>query len=802
MTNLVQSSTATNCAGWQTFSKQGDDAKPTILYSGQGGQSSVGSKHLSYTFFDNLHPQYMVVDGLGRTHFYESNDLTGPKFGYAPGTTTYEGGSMQDTTCGGGEKTTLNYWNVGDCLHRGYDKVMASLEAHVATLPSSTFPSPSQTSLSRAPAPSSSSSSSSSPTPSPTTAPVLTPSSSPEASPSNGSTACIEPASTVGSLNTSVAALTTAPAFGVGLSALKNATATTHLQVIVGREQGKFAKPRDLQWHPLHPTELWVTNADAADVSILSFDAQGELAASERLADRAKYHYMSHVSSLAFATGAGRFATCQESTNTYDGLTARAAGERGNRFMGPTLFDSDPAQRVTSMGKLCTAEQLLNNDTTCFLRHIDMLHESPNCMGIVHDPEAYKCGSGSVQKNVFFAFDGWGKDDQAAADADANTARTGMLMRYDFERDHGGCNTYLCADHGEAEVRRYEDVLLTREPGVVSHMAIDAHRDLYIADSGARRLLRVDVDSGRSARSAIYDFPIYSSTHLHFNYKMWSCTMYEVLVDGSHPGLMPADRGDNFMPAGVAQQGGILYVSNFVSGNILAIDTYTGDIVATIETGRMRALAGITLKGDHLYVLDQVCGELLRVKRGVAAAEDEDDGGGRPPRPARPYPNSPVCNATAFEEPTVGDAIEHDPGYMNIAIPYDYGGGSSPCHDPQTNRSLFNLDALLMAGHTCHRCLPEPCQNGGTCTGQQEAGFTCRCPEGFAGDVCQIRESSPATTEANASTDFLEAVASISGSSTPSTKENSGQLQSSMANLRPSTLFVLALISSVMLTLG
>merc|ERR1712072_649179 len=69
-----------------------------------------------------------------------------------------------------------------------------------------------------------------------------------------------------------------------------------------------------------------------------------------------------------------------------------------------------------------------------------------------------------------------------------------------------------------------------------------------------------------------------------------------------------------------------------------------------------------------------------------------------------------------------------------------------PCHDPRTNRSLFNLDALLMAGHTCHRCLPEPCQNGGTCTGQQEAGFTCRCPEGFSGDVCQIRESSPVTT--------------------------------------------------------
>ena len=46
-------------------------------------------------------------------------------------------------------------------------------------------------------------------------------------------------------------------------------------------------------------------------------------------------------------------------------------------------------------------------------------------------------------------------------------------MRYDFERDHGGCNTYLCADHGEAEVRRYEDVVLTRVPNVPSHLEMD-----------------------------------------------------------------------------------------------------------------------------------------------------------------------------------------------------------------------------------------------------------------------------------------------------------------------------------------
>ena len=142
----------------------------------------------------------------------------------------------------------------------------------------------------------------------------------------------------------------------------------------------------------------------------------------------------------------------------------------------------------------------------------------------------------------------------------------------------------------------------------------------------------------------------------------------------------------------------------------------------------------MSLKGNTLYVLDQVRGQLFRVDRKISADDYIHDAS----RPARPYPTSPTCNVSSSEEPTIGDAIEHDPGYMNIAIPYDYGN-SGPCHNPQTNSSMFNLDALLMAGHTCHRCLPEPCLNGGTCEGVQEAGFTCSCPDGFSGDMCQIK---------------------------------------------------------------
>lgn len=226
------------------------------------------------------------------------------------------------------------------------------------------------------------------------------------------------------------------PAFGVA-DILRNATSSTNVRTIVNASEGRFSRPRDLKWHPLHADELWVANSDSADFSILTLGEGGFEKKVTKLSDRAKYHYMPNVSSFSF-NKQGRFATCQESTNTYDGLTARG-GEIGNRFMGPSLFDSDPKLRVTQMGDLCSESQLnLEDNTTCFLRHIDMLHSSPMCQGLVSDPELYKCGGGSLHKNVYWAFDGWGGDDQTS-----NTRRKGMLMRFDFERDHGGCNSYL-----------------------------------------------------------------------------------------------------------------------------------------------------------------------------------------------------------------------------------------------------------------------------------------------------------------------------------------------------------------------
>ena len=46
--------------------------------------------------------------------------------------------------------------------------------------------------------------------------------------------------------------------------------------------------------------------------------------------------------------------------------------------MGPTLYDTR-LPLVNSKQTACGPKE------TCFLIHIDMLHESPLCMGIAHD---------------------------------------------------------------------------------------------------------------------------------------------------------------------------------------------------------------------------------------------------------------------------------------------------------------------------------------------------------------------------------------------------------------------------------
>jgi len=293
--------------------------------------------------------------------------------------------------------------------------------------------------------------------------------------------------------------------------------------------------PRDLAFHPLRPNELYVANNDTDAITII--DTVAGTAVTRK--DRAPYHYMERISSLAFDSR-GYFATCQESENSYDDMMIP------NWFMGPTLFHSDEADLIDQLGN--PGCDTANPDKTCFFTHWDMLHESPLCMGITHDPETV-----TPFGNVYWAFDGLNNS----------------LIRFDFMEPHGPGSL----DHSVAAIRRYPEIQLTRVPGVPGHLMMDpTERVLYIADTGGGRILRMNPDSGHFIRTAKREFPIYSSLAETFEYSIYGCSDWEVFVDGLNE------------PSGLHISDGFVYVSEHGTGKILAFDRVTRELVDEYQT--------------------------------------------------------------------------------------------------------------------------------------------------------------------------------------------------------------------------
>lgn len=205
-----------------------------------------------------------------------------------------------------------------------------------------------------------------------------------------------------------------------------------------------LSSPRDLAFHPtpgihlgtysegrtFHPDageEIWVANGSNHSVSIIASVGTVYQTTVSRV-DRGYYHYMNNITALAFNTvkDSNRninqdtfnyFAVCNDNSNDYVG------SKNPNLFMGPTLYDTDTVNKagrkntVNRMGDDCSdpADQ-------CFFLHADMLHESPACIGIAHDPEV-----DTAYGAVYWAFDTTGD----------NGGNGGQLVRFDFSQPHG-----------------------------------------------------------------------------------------------------------------------------------------------------------------------------------------------------------------------------------------------------------------------------------------------------------------------------------------------------------------------------
>mmetsp|Transcript_19161 Transcript_19161/g.39660 ORF Transcript_19161/g.39660 Transcript_19161/m.39660 type:complete len:649 (+) Transcript_19161:206-2152(+) len=290
--------------------------------------------------------------------------------------------------------------------------------------------------------------------------------------------------------------------------------------------------PRDLAFHPtpgihlgnysegrtFHPTkgeELWVVNGNNHSISIVaSLGTEYQTTISRR--DRGYYHYMNNVTALAFneVKSSNRleaqdtfnfFAVCNDNLNDYIGA------KEPNFFMGPTLYDTDV---VNKRGKMNTVNRhgadCSDPADQCFFLHADMLHESPACVGIAHDPELL-----TAYGAVYWAFDTTGD----------RSGNGGQLVRFDFSQPHGPGSM----DHSIASVRRYPDIKLYRDDFSHSHAGMIVHpgkRILFISNPGKNggEVTAVRIDTGRYSRTAREEYPIFSNRLPSFEYSIYECT--------------------------------------------------------------------------------------------------------------------------------------------------------------------------------------------------------------------------------------------------------------------------------------
>lgn len=326
----------------------------------------------------------------------------------------------------------------------------------------------------------------------------------------------------------------------------------------VGTDEDGLGVPRALAFDPEVADRLWVVNQDDDSVSVFS-GAGTDDQESEHIIDPYAMHFMEEVSSIAFGQP-GTFGTCQESRNTYNDQYMP------NDFMGPTLWSSDLEVFGQSNPEAVDYLTDLYGFPADLGSHLDMQHESPQCMGIAWERD-----------NRYWVVDG----------------RNGSIDMVDFHEDHGvGYD-----DHSDGETAAYVTGELSRVADVPSHLALDADTGLlYIADTGNGRIAVLDTASGTRGD----DLQVMEPGTEH--YEMDGAELW-TLVEGLD------------QPSGLALQEGVLYVTEHGTGMVHAFDLDGAALDSLdLEVGG-GALMGIAARGESdLWLVDAAADQVLRLQ--------------------------------------------------------------------------------------------------------------------------------------------------------------------------------------------
>lgn len=309
-----------------------------------------------------------------------------------------------------------------------------------------------------------------------------------------------------------------------------------------------LAKPTDLAFSTAEENKLWVTNLVSDAYTVISNAGQADQ--SQSFLKDSSQHFSEKNMGIAF-TDAKVFGTCGDTRNGYNGK------KKENDFMGPVMW---PGQ-----------ESLYTSGSVASV-HWDMLHQTPNCMGI-----------GGDGGHRFYCVNGLDS----------------TLDWYDFKEPHepGG------EDHTDGHKRRYLEVKLTRVEGVPSNVSVDhANNVVYLADSGGGRVLKVDVSDAKEGAS----IPKWSNDGSMF---AMSGAKVSTLVAKGASGLV--------QPSGLVFLDGVVYVADHGTGKIHCFSATDGKELRSLDSGLGKgALGGLTVSPDpelKLYFTDLAGNRVVRV---------------------------------------------------------------------------------------------------------------------------------------------------------------------------------------------
>lgn len=248
---------------------------------------------------------------------------------------------------------------------------------------------------------------------------------------------------------------------------------------VIGTKSDGLKIPRDLEFDPESPGDLWVANrATPGNERMVVFrDAGTDSEKVKIYTSPSVQHFFAQPSGFAFGLP-NELATAHETAE----FTQGPDGPPRN-FMGPVLQSTDLSDYDAGGGG-----------------HLDMLHNTPLGMGIAWEAE-----------RAYWIFDGYHSS----------------LTRYNFNDDHGPGGE----DHSDGVVSRYVEGDVKRKANVPSHMEFNpANSWLYVADTGNNRIAVLDTTTGTAAGSLPNNFD--KGTQV----KMKGADIW-TLVDGATAGM-------------------------------------------------------------------------------------------------------------------------------------------------------------------------------------------------------------------------------------------------------------------------